>query len=229
MEAINVSGDGESSMGQISPGPYPNFNYILSGNAPEPYTLESFIDYLSENHCIELLDFLSDTKTYIDAHRASAPDISPTKMTSDSRRLGKQWKILMSTYIMPGAPDELNIPESLRATLLDHTNVMISPPKPSALDPAMRHAYELLTQSALLPFIQRIRASGNHNNRNNRNNRNNLNNRNNSLSPSPEAHSNSQRNLRAISGASSNRNSRYVRNISPWQNFDRVHDDFIDS
>lgn len=79
---------GESSGQRITPR-YPEFDRILSGNAQEPYTLESFVDYLSENHCIELLDFLSESKTYIDAYRASAPDIYPTRMTSDSRRLGK--------------------------------------------------------------------------------------------------------------------------------------------
>lgn len=164
MEAINVSRGGEPSLGQISPSRYPDFNHILSGHAPEPYTLESFVDYLSQNHCIELLDFLSESKTYIDAHRASAPDICPTRMTSDSRRLGKQWKTLMSTHIVPGAPDELNIPAYIRTRLLDNTEVMISPPSPTAYEPAMRYAYELLTESVLLPFIQGIRSTRNYNN-----------------------------------------------------------------
>lgn len=226
MEAVNVSGDG---MGQRYSAQYPNFNQILSGNASEPYTLESFVDYLSQNHCIEILDFLSDAKTYIEAYRASAPDICATKMTSDSRRLGKQWKSLMSTYIMRAAPDELNLPEYIRAALLDRANVMILPPSPATLEPAIRYAHELLTESALLPFIQSIRSSGNFIHQNNGNNGNNhktrkngknekfLNNGSNSISSSREAHNN----MHAVPGASSERNLRYVPNINALESLEQ--------
>ncbi|KAF9890755.1 hypothetical protein FE257_005624 [Aspergillus nanangensis] len=113
---------------------------ILAGNAPEPYTFESFVDYLSQNHCIETLDFLADAKIYIDTYRTSASSIRPSKMTSESRRLGKQWKTLMSTYIAPGAPDELNIPKA-----------------------------SLLTESALMPFIQSYLTTSPNRRRNNDN------------------------------------------------------------
>lgn len=226
MQAVNVSGDG---MDQRFSAQYPNFNQILSGNTSEPYTLESFVEYLSQNHCIEILDFLSDSKTYIEAYRASAPDICATKMTSDSRRLGKQWKSLMSTYIMRAAPDELNLPEHIRAPLLDRTNVMILPPNPATLEPAIRYAHELLTESALLPFVQSIRSSGNliyrsngsngnnHQTRNNGKNGNILNNGSNSLSSSREAHSN----IFAPPGASSERNLMYVRDINSVENLEQ--------
>ncbi|KAF9891694.1 hypothetical protein FE257_003706 [Aspergillus nanangensis] len=127
---------------------------VLAGSALEPYTFESFVDYLSQDHCIEILDFLSDAKVYIDTYRASAASIRGTKMTSESQRLGKQWKTLMSTYIAPGAPDELNIPESISASLLDNTDVIMKPPSPTKLEPAIRHAHKILTESALIPFIQ---------------------------------------------------------------------------
>ncbi|KAF9883527.1 hypothetical protein FE257_003360 [Aspergillus nanangensis] len=52
------------------------------------------------------------------------------------------------------APDELNIPKSISASLLDNTNVMVKPPAPDKLEPAIRHAHHLLTESALIPFIQ---------------------------------------------------------------------------
>lgn len=237
MEAVNVSGDG---MGQRSSAQYPNFNQILSGNASEPYTLESFVDYLSQNHCIEILDFLSDAKTYVEAYRASAPDICATKMTSDSRRLGKQWKSLMSTYIIRAAPDEINLPEYIRAALLDRANVMILPPSPATLEPAICYAHELLTESALLPFIQSIRSSGNFIHRNNGNNGSNgnnhkiqrnrknenfLNNGSNSLSSSREAHNN----MHAVPGASSERNLRYVPNINAQKISNKVYDYHIGS
>ncbi|KAF9882927.1 hypothetical protein FE257_004883 [Aspergillus nanangensis] len=134
----------------ILPGP----DDILSGSAPEPYTFDSFVDYLSQSHCIETLDFLSDAQVYIDSYRTSAASIRLSGMASESRRLGKQWKALMSTYIAPGAPDELNIPERISSGLLDTTKVMVSPPSPARLEPAIRHARQLLIESALIPFIQ---------------------------------------------------------------------------
>lgn len=224
MEYTTMNRDRDLASRQMPLGRNPDFDQIISGNTETPFTLESFVEYLSENHCIELLDFLSDTKNYIDAYRASAPDLCLTRMTSDSRRLGKQWKILMSTYIMPGAPDELNVPEFIRVRLLDHVNVMISPPNPTALDPAISYAHHLLTDSALLPFIQSIRSSGNFKIRNNRNGQNGQNGRSdhnnhgscgNSLTPILETHSSSQGNFHSASGASVNQEKRYVRDTRP--------------
>lgn len=185
---------------------YPNYVQGLSDHAADAFTLDSFIDFLSENHCIELLDFLSDGKTYIDAYRASVPDLS-TRTTSDSRRLGRQWKVLMSTYIIPGAPDEINIPETIRSRLLDQVDVMVSPPNPTLLEPAINYAHELLTESALLPFIQSIRSFGYQNNRNSQNN---YISRGNQLSQSSETQNNNLRNPHADSEGFTDRGEQYV-------------------
>lgn len=134
----------------------PNFNNIISGHASAPYDFESFVDFLSRNHCIETLDFLSEANAYSDSYHNSGISAHRGHMTPETRRLGKQWKTIMSTYISTGSPNELNIPEELRQELLNNHDVLISPPNPSQLDPTIHHARELLADGVLIPFINSI-------------------------------------------------------------------------
>jgi len=134
----------------------PNFNNIISGHASAPYDFESFVDFLSRNHCIETLDFLSEANAYSDAYHNSVVSAHPGHMTPATRRLGKQWKTIMSTYISTGSPNELNIPDYLRQGLLSNHDVLISPPNPTQLESTIHHARELLADGVLIPFINSI-------------------------------------------------------------------------
>lgn len=134
----------------------PNFNNIISGHASAPYDFESFVDFLSRNHCIETLDFLSEANAYSDSYHNSGISAHPGHMTPETRRLGKQWKTIMSTYISTGSPNELNIPEDLRRELLNNHDVLVSPPNPTQLGPTIHHARELLADGVLIPFINSI-------------------------------------------------------------------------
>ncbi len=60
---------------------------------------------------------------------------------------------------MRGSPHELNIPHQIRQELLDKNNVMFTPPPPAQLESVIRYPHQLLTESALLPFVQSYRSS----------------------------------------------------------------------
>jgi len=134
----------------------PNFNNIISGHASAPYDFVSFVDFLSRNHCIETLDFLSEANAYSDSYHNSGISAHQGHMTPETRRLGKQWKTIMSTYISPGSPNELNLPDDIRNQLLNNHDVLISPPNPSQLEATIHHARELLADGVLIPFINSI-------------------------------------------------------------------------
>jgi len=134
----------------------PDLSNIISGHARAPYDFESFVDFLSRNHCIETLDFLSEANAYSDSYYHSGVSAQQGHMTPETRRLGKQWKTIMSTYISTGSPNELNIPEDIRKELLNNHNVLVSPPNPAQLDSTIHHARELLADGVLIPFINSI-------------------------------------------------------------------------
>ncbi|KAJ5939615.1 hypothetical protein N7466_002749 [Penicillium verhagenii] len=134
----------------------PNANNIISGHARAPYDFESFVDFLSRNHCIEILDFLSEANAYSDSYYNSGASAFEERMTPETRRLGKQWKTIMSTYISPGSPNELNIPDGMRKELLNNHDVLIHPPNPTLLNPTIQHARELLADGVIIPFMNSI-------------------------------------------------------------------------
>lgn len=137
----------------------PSFEKIISGFAVAPYDFESLVEFLSHNHCIETLDFLSEAKYYSGSYLASEPSIREQKMTPNTRHLGKQWETIMSTYISIGSPHELNIPENIRTAVLRNHNVLKYPPRPTELDSTIHHARELLSEGVLsfVNDVQRIR------------------------------------------------------------------------
>lgn len=126
-------------------------NHLLSGTAPEPFTFESFIQFLSRNHCIEILNFIAEANSYSNNYQFDTSGWQ--RNSTGSMALGEQWENMLNAYIVPGGAHELNIPMDTRRRLMAIENVMACPPPPSELNPALHSAYDLLTESALIPFI----------------------------------------------------------------------------
>ena len=135
---------------------------ILSDQSPKPYTLNAFLNFLTQNHCIETLDFTIDAKAYCDTYHMESASTSDDDMTLDSPLVGKLWKRLMTTYIYPGSPSEINLPSHMREQLLGFACEGASFPSSEQLSPVMNHAYESLTEDALVPFIRSFHLEYNH-------------------------------------------------------------------
>lgn len=63
-----------------------------------------------------------------------------------------QWQHLMTTYITPSAPREINIPPAVRAELLEFANIQ-SPPSPDLLEAPVQSMHQLINDSVLAPFL----------------------------------------------------------------------------
>lgn len=135
---------------------------ILSDRAPKPYTLNAFMIFLTQNHCIETLDFITDAEVYCDIYYVNSASFDNNDITRDPILIGKQWKRLMATYICPGSPSEINLPSYIRDRLLDIISELVSSPSPEQLSSAMNHAYETLTEDVLRPFIRSFTVADNH-------------------------------------------------------------------
>lgn len=144
-------------------GPYcpriPTLRDVLSNAASTPWTLSAFTAYLSQNHCLETLEFTTDAERYTQKYDTMAVQIPglPTASadTEECAELRRLWKRLMCAYIAPGAPREVNLPSDVRDRLLFlpyHT----SPPSPDELTMAVKRTYELMDESVLIPFINEL-------------------------------------------------------------------------
>lgn len=133
--------------GPIMSSPPPTLTDILLNVSPPPYTLSAFMAFLSQNHCMETLEFTLDSQRYAAFYN---------QPSYDSRdRSCLLWERLMHTYITPGSLREVNIPSRVRDSLLSLSS-RPSPPPPSALDEAGRIIFELMNDSLLVPFLQSV-------------------------------------------------------------------------
>lgn len=125
----------------------PSLHDILSDSAPQPYTLSAFMAYLSQNHCLETLEFTMEADRYRLAYLQSEHNFSDY-----GDHITGLWQKLIQAYIQPSASREVNLPAHVRDRLLS-LHCGPPPPHPSELDEAVKIVHELMSDSVLVPFV----------------------------------------------------------------------------
>ncbi|KAH8772167.1 hypothetical protein BGZ57DRAFT_764418 [Hyaloscypha finlandica] len=162
------SGDFSSSRPlslSIPIGPYcprrPTLQEVLSNTAPPPWTISAFTAYLSQNHCLETLEFTIEANRYTKQYRdmVQKDPITPlSPQTPDFGNVRNLWQKLLDNYVTPNAPREVNLPSDIRDHLLSLPCADL-PPDPIALEPAVKIVYELMDESVLVPFLNSVAPS----------------------------------------------------------------------
>lgn len=133
----------------------PTLDEVLANVAPPPYTLSAFMAYLSQNHCLETLEFTMEANRYRESYYALIDRLGPNALAADSpesQHMRMLWQRLLTAYIFPGSPREINLSSEVRDALLQYTNVT-APPLPETLDSAVKRIHDLMEESIFLPFI----------------------------------------------------------------------------
>ncbi|KAI1104450.1 regulator of G protein signaling superfamily [Jackrogersella minutella] len=130
----------------------PSLTDILSNTAPPPWTLSSFMAFLSQNHCLETLEFILDAERYSAAHY----QIGQCQTPNGPAQICSLWRKVIDAYIMPCAPREVNLPSHVRDRLLELPCCKASPPDPSELDEAVQIVRDLINDSVLVPFLESV-------------------------------------------------------------------------
>ncbi|CAK7563945.1 MAG: hypothetical protein SEPTF4163_001827 [Sporothrix epigloea] len=140
----------------------PTLQDILANSAPPPWTLGAFMAYLSQNHCLETLEFTMEAERYQTTytqiqHDENQNDAAQWSQDAQDYTLAI-WRKLIGTYITPLGPREVNLPGPVRDHLLA-LNRNQAPPDPSALNDAIEIIYELMNDSILLSFMDSVNSS----------------------------------------------------------------------
>ncbi|KAE8144897.1 RGS domain-containing protein [Aspergillus avenaceus] len=133
----------------------PTLDEVLANTAPAPYTLSAFMAYLSQNHCLETLEFTLEAKRYRETYDSLCHQLGQCPILIDcpeSQHLRMLWQRLLTAYIIPGSPREINVSSEVRDDILQHANSAI-PPSPEILDAAVKLVHELMEESIFLPFL----------------------------------------------------------------------------
>ena len=143
-------------------GPYcprrPTLQEVLANTAPTPWTLSAFTAYLSQNHCLETLEFTMDAQRYklhYDTLMQAHSQLSPSRADEEADYVRMLWQKLLDAYIIPNGPREVNLPGSVRDRLLS-LPYKTTVPDPTELDPAAKIIFELMDESVLVPFLNTV-------------------------------------------------------------------------
>jgi hypothetical protein len=139
----------------------PTLDEVLANTAPAPYTLSAFMAYLSQNHCLETLEFTLEAKRYREAYDGFSRQLGQFPIAVDcpeSRHLRMLWQRLLSAYILPGSPREINVSSEVRDDILRFANATVPPP-PAMLDAAVKLVHDLMEESIFMPFLNAHSAS----------------------------------------------------------------------
>ncbi|EEP77076.1 predicted protein [Uncinocarpus reesii 1704] len=127
----------------------PTLEDVLADRSPPPYTLSAFTAYLSQNHCLETLEFIKAADLYRTYYHRPERNDTPE---GHAQRLRFHWNRIINTYIVPGAAREINISSTVRDALLSHSQSS-RPPHPDVLQAAVRRMRDLMDESIFLVFL----------------------------------------------------------------------------
>lgn len=140
----------------------PSLEQVLTNAAPAPYTLSAFMAYLSQNHCLETLEFILEAKRYRESFSAVTRQLGefPSSTTDgpECQHLCMLWQRLLTAYILPGSSREINVTSDVRDNILRQAN-LTTPPHPNVLDVAVKLTHELMEESIFMPFLNSHSAS----------------------------------------------------------------------
>lgn len=143
-------------------GPYcprrPTLQEVLSNTAPPPWTLAAFMAYLSQNHCLETLEFTMDASRYRKHYSTMLENSEGNDLdeeSTDVEYVRMLWQKLTDAYLTPNGPREVNLPSNVRDKILC-LNGTKTPPHSDNLDEAVKIVYELMNESVLVPFLNSV-------------------------------------------------------------------------
>ncbi len=145
--------------GLLSPG-RPTLEDVLNNTAPAPYTLAAYTAFLSQQHCLETLEFVTESRKYSTKYAEAAIQLKDLPITTDTDQgfeLMMDWTRLLDVYVKPGAPREINIPAEERDDLINFPYEPTLAP-PEALDPCVKRMYDLMSDSIFIPFCNSLKA-----------------------------------------------------------------------
>ncbi|PGH27527.1 hypothetical protein AJ80_00768 [Polytolypa hystricis UAMH7299] len=138
-----------------SHGPRPSLADVLNNLAPPPYTLTAFMAFLSQNHCLETLEFTMDSKRYRESYYAVSRQLGEAPVVTDcpqTQHLRMLFQRILTAYIVPAAPREINVSSEVRDGLLSYSRSRV-PPVPDTLDAAIKRMHDLMEESIFIPFL----------------------------------------------------------------------------
>ncbi|THW37302.1 hypothetical protein D6D21_08319 [Aureobasidium pullulans] len=130
---------------------------ILANRVPTPWTYASFVAYLSDNYCLEILQFALAAAQYKEQYDfvSSIPGRRVSLPSQESQDLLILWTSLVETYLLPDGEREVNLPSRIRDPIIGYTLEQRAA-DPQVLESAILATWELMEGLILSSYVSEI-------------------------------------------------------------------------
>lgn len=130
---------------------------ILANRVPIPWTYASFVAYLSDNYCLEILQFALAAAQYKERYDfvSSIPGRRVSLPSQESQDLLVLWTSLVETYLLPDGEREVNLPSQIRDPIIGYTLEQRAA-DPQVLESAILATWELMEGLILSSYVSEV-------------------------------------------------------------------------
>lgn len=130
---------------------------ILANRVPTPWTYASFVAYLSDNYCLEILQFALAAAQYKERYDfvSSIPGRRVSLPSQESQDLLILWTSLVETYLLPDSEREVNLPSQIRDPIIGYTLEQRAA-DPQVLESAILATWELMEGLILSSYVSGV-------------------------------------------------------------------------
>jgi hypothetical protein len=137
--------------------PLPTLEEVLNQTAPHPFSLHSFIEFLSQNDQLGPLEFSLEARRYRRSYFIFQELGGIGKRQYRLQHLSSLWQRLLVNYLTSGSPCEIQLSPQIRYTLMEYSYPGMLPP-PEIIGLAVEQVHEAM-QQWIFPQYLAYRAS----------------------------------------------------------------------
>ncbi|KAE8397438.1 hypothetical protein BDV37DRAFT_56431 [Aspergillus pseudonomiae] len=119
-----------STLQQSSQPTLPTLQEVLNMTAPAPYTLDSFVEFLSRNDHLQPLEFMLEARRYKTSYCGVFQQAGELQTPSQRQlqHLAILWERLVSIYILPGSQCDVKLADDALNRLQRYVDMPSVPP-----------------------------------------------------------------------------------------------------
>jgi hypothetical protein len=136
----------------------PTLEEVLNLQARHPFSLDSFIEFLSQNDQLGPLEFLLEARRYLRSYSVVFQQHGGIGARQRPlQHLSSLWQRLLVNYLAPGSPCEIQLSVQVRYRLMEYSNLLMLPP-PEVIGLAVEQVQEAM-QHWIFPQYLAYRSS----------------------------------------------------------------------
>jgi hypothetical protein len=131
----------------------PTLEEVLNQTAPHPFSLHSFIEFLSQNDQLRPLEFSLEARRYQRSYYFVFQELGGFGESQYRlQHLSSLWQRLLVNYLASGSPCEIHLSPQIRHTLMEYSYPGMLPP-PEIISWAVEEVHDAMQQRIFPQYL----------------------------------------------------------------------------